>query len=259
MNRLHVSIVYNYLFKNLSNLCCSSLNHKNIIIHLNQINIKTNQKNSGLYSKSWYNCLEEKILFALFIIKQIQDDEIVCISDCDVYCFDPNHLFALTEQIYQNELDILGMTDLYDQYEKRNNSSERIKFNCGFFLARKTTRTLNFLKKILLYDFEKFKFGEQDIVNEILLKDKNLDLKYDILPPDEYLMGCYFNRLDKNKTKLIHTTCTHNLIEKQDQLNRAFDIFEINKPNWKDVPFKNQQTLFYTNGVLEDGSIHYHI
>ena len=264
MNNLHVSIIYNDLFKNLANLCCSSFNHQNVIVHFNNTKDINTNKNFGLFSDSWYACLEEKIIFANSVLKKIEENEILCISDCDVYCFDSNHFYSLINQIYHSNLDMLGMCNWYEQYYMRKGcnkdiNNERLMINCGFFLLRKNHKTTKFLDRVLLYNFKDFEFGEQDIINEVLLREKHLDLKYDILPPDEYFLGCYLKRINKSKIKLIHTTCTQNIHEKQNQLNETFDILNIKKPDWNHIPLQNKQTIFYTNGVLEDGSIHYHI
>lgn len=70
-------------------------------------------------------------------------------------------------------------------------------------------------------------------MNEIILK-QNHGLNYEILSPKEYVMGCHLDRaLDKEHTMtVLHTTCTHNLKEKQEQIDRVINYYNMEPIEW---------------------------
>lgn len=245
-SKLHISMITNELFVNLANVSCSSFNNSNIIVHLNKIDVKTNTHNNGLFSESWYECLEKKIIFADFLFKHMQYNDVLLVCDADVYCFNADNVFALKDYLHNQNLDMVGMADYFDQYYE-DNPTERLKINCGFFLIRKTKNSKDFFNKILLHNFTSFQFGEQDIVNEIILK-QNHGLNYRILCPTEYVMGCHLDRVISEANKnisILHTTCTHNLQEKQQQINKAIKHYGFSDIEWTNAQLTKKEVISY--------------
>lgn len=249
MNKLNVCVSYNDLFKDLAYISCSSYKNKNIVVHMNQTSIGIVSGNT-LGSTEWRDSLREKISFSNSIFTSMEYGEVICIADADVYCLNSDRVFELKKQIEDDDLDILGLTNWFEQYGD-DNHPERLMINCGFFLLRKTERSKGFLNNVLSYNFRDFTFGEQDIINEIILRGDH-GLKYKTVCPREFILGCYLDRvlsLGDVNISLIHTTCTENVRQKKAQLDNLMEKLGLEKINWNNPVNNKTEVIYYRNGM----------
>ena len=244
-SKLHVCMVYNDTFNSLAVASCNSYCHKNIIVHLKKLNIPENN-NDTLWSADWYDSLREKVSFSNDVFKRMAYGDVICVSDADVYCLNSDNVYNLRKELIDNDLDMISLSDHFKQYYAIQ-LTDRLKINCGFIVMRKTARSESFFDKILSYNFKDFGFAEQDIVNEVILRQDH-GLRYKTLSPTEYVLGCYLNRIlsiRELKVSLIHTTCTSNVRDKQNQIDKLLQACNIEPVDWLNSTIYNEQVLHY--------------
>lgn len=251
-SKLNVCIVYTNYFKQLAYAACSSYKNHNILVHFNKCNFDTHLINGNSFrTNAWYDSLNAKIAFSNSIFKKMDYDDVILVADADVLCLNSDRVFDLKDEI--KDLDMLSQTNHFEQYYE-DVLSDRLMVNCGFMAVRKTERSEDFFDKILQYDFSEFYFAEQDIVNEVILRGDH-GLKYKTISPTEYILGCYLDRIlsmGNLNVSLIHTTCTHNLKEKKDQIDRILKECKLQKINWNNLKITKKEVLYYTNGELSN-------
>lgn len=243
------AITYEKSFENLAHNCISSAQDKNIFIHLNLVDVTSKER--GLTTKSWYECLRKKIVFAKQIFNSMEDGNILCVSDCDIFYVNSNKIAEYIQKIFkENEIDILGMCEVFEYFFH----GTRKYINCGYFFIKKDPSTLNFFNSILEHDFHKFRLGEQEIINNIVIP--KLNIKTDLLSPLTYPMGCYVdraleyhkkNQLQQEKIVLMHTTCTDNKKEKIEQIDKLIDYYKMPKLNWENPELTKEEIVLYYN------------
>lgn len=246
------AITYEKSFENLTYNCVSSAKDKNIFVHLNLVDISSTQR--GFTTDSWYECLKKKMIFAKKIFDSISKDNILCVSDSDILYLDSERVVPHIKKIFkENKIDIVGMCDnFYDFFDQ---STKHKLLNCGYFFIQKNPNTLNFFDDLLEYDFRNFKFAEQQIINNIILVEQKNKIKYKLLSPFSYPMGCYINKIldhhEKNQSDenivLIHTTCTNNKKEKIEQIDKLIDHYKLPKLNWKNPELTKEEIVLYYN------------
>ena len=102
-NKLNLIITYNKQFRSLAYSCASSLENKDIFVHLNFIDIKVDAIDP-FRTKKWYECLEKKVIFINDQFDKLEENEILCISDADIYYFNPNKLIDINDSVTYNNL-----------------------------------------------------------------------------------------------------------------------------------------------------------
>lgn len=251
-SKLNVCIVYNNTFKGLASVACSSYKNDNILVHLNKINIP-DINGDTFFTKEWRDSLKQKIAFSNSIFHKMDYDDVLCVADADVYCLNSDRVYDLKKEIKDRDLDMLGQTNWFEQYYEEV-LTDRLMINCGFFVMRKTKRSHDFFDKVLEYDFSKFDFAEQDIINEVILRGDH-GLKYKTISPTEYILGCYLDRviaLGNLNVSLIHTTCTSNVDQKKQQIDRIVSESKSKKIDWNDTKIRKREVLYYTDGQLDN-------
>jgi hypothetical protein len=251
-SKLNVCIVYSNTFKELAGVTCSSYKNNNILVHLNKIKIPDIDGDT-FFTKEWRDSLKEKISFSNSIFHKMDYDDALCVADADVYCLNSDRIYDLRKEIKDRDLDMLGQTNWFEQYYEEV-LTDRLMINCGFFVLRKTKRSHDFLDKVLDYDFSKFDFAEQDIINEVILRSDH-GLKYKTISPTEYILGCYLDRviaLGDLNVSLIHTTCTSNVDQKKQQIDRIVSESKLKKVNWNNTKIHKREVLYYTDGQLDN-------
>jgi hypothetical protein len=162
----------------------------------------------------------------LFAYKNMQDlelGEILCVSDADIQFFKPENLFRLKNVMESSDIEYMGQRE-----------QDRDHFNGGFFLLKKSERTLVFLEKILNEDLTLYPHAEQDVINNLLPSSK---IKNRFLSRLQYLAGCMrYNEClcpkIKNAIVMHHATCAFNAEEKMEQMNFVRHKIGINQIDW---------------------------
>lgn len=223
MNKpLRVCITYDDNFEPMCAQLCSNLRIPGIQVRLN----KTESLDDiGFRSSTWYMNLYEKISFLYNCINQIGYGEVICVSDADIQFFKPEDLLRLKKIMESSDIEYMGQRE-----------QDRDHFNGGFFLLKKSERTLVFLEKILNEDLTLYPHAEQDVINNLLPSSK---IKSRFLSRLQYLAGCmryneYVCLCPKIKNAIVmhHATCAFDAEEKMEQMNFIRHKIGINQIDW---------------------------
>ena len=247
MSKLDVIITYNRLFRNMAYASCSTLKNENIFVHLNYVEIST-KNNSGFQSSSWYECLRKKICFAENMFRDFQENDVLCVADADIYYIQPDKIYDLKSYMQNSNIEFIGGTENLSDYPTKKNQG---KLNCGFFLIKKTNNTKSFFSDVLNYNFSDYDFGEQDIINNLVVKNK---INSEILSPIDFPMGCYIDwSTSQKKTPVyfMHSTCTANLKEKEKQIDDLINYYNLPKVKWFRTPLTKKEYALYIDGKLQ--------
>jgi len=241
---MNVCISYDDKFEVLANLACSELIKANNIVHMNKI-IREFPSQDGFGSKKWYECIRAKIEFAQKIFDTIDEDDCLCVSDSDIYYINSKSIFDLEQYLQNHFLDFV--------FPKENLKHDIDDINCGFFVIRKSETTRDFFDIILSNNLYNFKYADQDLINNYIKKN---NIRYELLDPQSYVMGCYMNSVPsivKEKLVLLHTTCATNFWEKIGQIVSFNHRFQLPLIKWIDSYDDSIYTKHYTNGAKIDG------
>jgi len=107
-------------------------------------------------------------------------------------------------------------------------------FNGGFFLIKKSLKTMNFLDEINSEDLTKYSHAEQDVINRLIPR---MDIRSRFLSRLKYLNGCM--RFDNyvcpkiaGKIVMHHATCAYNAQQKMEQMNFVREKIGLNRIEW---------------------------
>jgi hypothetical protein len=104
----------------------------------------------------------------------LPENEVFVFSDIDIVFYKP--IIPTILNLIENN-DVLFLREFYDGIFELQGGN----INFGFNIIRSNQKTLNFFQDVI---FEVCKSGtwEQKVINEFLYKNKNYNLKWDLLP-----------------------------------------------------------------------------
>lgn len=204
---LTICITYDDNFEPMCAQLCSNLRMPGLKVRLNKTE---SLDDKGFQSRNWYMNLSEKIVFLRKNMDDIDDGEVMCVSDADIQFFKPEKLLVLKSMMESSDIEYMGQRE-----------ADKDEFNGGFFLLKKNRKTLNFLDRINSEDLTRYHHAEQDLINKLIPEMK---IKSHFLSRTKYLNGCMrFNQyVCKNLSKTIvmhHAACAFNTEQKMDQIN----------------------------------------
>lgn len=242
---LHVCITYTEDFKHLSKYCCSTLNHKDIIIHLNKTTLNT--KYEGFRSVGWFECLKNKILFLNKILIDLPYNSIIASIDCDIHFLNLQKFINLKQVLYESDFECFGQAEDW---------INRTGLNGGFLIFKKTNLIMELIDNLIIQDYSTQFLGDQEFLNHFINK---LNIKYFLLDPKEYMHGGpIVNKTDgypdKNNIVMHHATWTSDpdtLKCKKEQINYVRNVCGFENINWNDInsiKMTNKNISYYFDG-----------
>jgi hypothetical protein len=171
---------------------------------------ETNETKFGFRTKSWYDAIEFKLTSALNILRLRPNDEIILVSDSDIYFIknDDTLITLATQTFIENEhLDLWIM--------KENN---RNGVNTGLFFIKNSELIRSFLTSAIENNPKHLPYADQSFFNE------NLNLLNFKFIPNKYVIWAT-NIFEKNSSIFHHAVCTSNVEEKLRQQNFIISQF----------------------------------
>lgn len=172
----------------------------------------------GFRTDSWY---EAAILKVSFILENLKERDKIIFSDCDIQYFNPFILNVLFQELETKDLEYYGT---------KEPGAERKIYNCGFYVIRKTEKTITLFKKTIeAINRKKFKFAEQDVINVLL---KNMKIKHAFIEEKYYCMGP--EEKINEFTAFHHAIVSQTSTEKINQFkDKYLDFFKITNKKLK--------------------------
>ena len=248
-NKLNLIITYNKQFRSLAYSCASSLENKDIFVHLNFIDIKVDAIDP-FRTKKWYECLEKKVIFINDQFDKLEENEILCISDADIYYFNPNKLIDI-----KNYMD--SKNDLMIMAGSENYPSNTGYANFGIALIKKHKSTKNLFKDMLTLNVnQSIKWDspqDEQIMFNRLIKERKIN--YELLTCEDFTMGCYVHAMVRenpnHRIAMLHATCCKNIQKKQEMIDEFLNIHGPKKITWFRTPLTKKEIALYIEGQLQ--------
>jgi hypothetical protein len=144
----------------------------------------------------------------------LPENEVFVFSDIDIVFYKP--IIPTILNLIENN-DVLFLREFYDGIFELQGGN----INFGFNIIRSNQKTLNFFQDVI---FEVCKSGtwEQKVINEFLYKNKNYNLKWDLLPATFLSTSVGFKHINKD-ILLYHANCaltTNSKFELMNQVNK---------------------------------------
>jgi hypothetical protein len=171
----------------------------------------TNETVFGFRTKSWYDAIEFKLISVLNTLNLKPDDEIILVSDSDIYFIkNDDTLITLAKQTFiKNEhLDLWIMQE--------NNTKNRV--NTGFYFIKNSASVRSFLESAIRSCQEYLPYADQSFFN------KNLNLLNIEFIPNKYVIWAT-NIFNKNYSIFHHAVYTGNVEQKLRQQNFIISQF----------------------------------
>lgn len=161
----------------------------------------------------WSKAVIEKVRYCLDILNKMKDNEIAFFTDVDI----------MPLNTYEFLIDFLKDNDIVFMTDKENNFFHKQQVNSGFYLVKKTKKSINLIKKWLDECEKEEKKGinvkNQPILNRILL---DFDIKYDVFPLN--IIAKYPNKIYKETIAYHAIYCKGNQ-EKINNMKLALDNY----------------------------------
>ena len=238
-----VSMSYNEPFEKIAYNFCNTIDHDELDIRINKLNIDCTQEQSYNHEECWLECISKKLKFSSMIFDEIQDNEILIQCDVDMMCINNPKFVDMIDDFKNCDLDLLGMCeDEFKIPEDKNN------VNGGFYLIKKNERTKNLFNTMFEYNFADYQFHDQDVLN-IILKSGNIN--YDVLETGEFTLGCFLhNHIENIKDICIfHATCIGGNLGKQEMIDNFVQLYGLEKIDWENLRLCVDVTK-YTDSIL---------
>jgi hypothetical protein len=235
---IHICISYSESFSELCNLCCSSMYHDKIILHVNKFS--ENIAYAGFKSEAWDRAVKDKIVFLQKIMSSLENNACIGLVDADTQTFNTNKIFGL-KQVFDDQnkgIEYIGM------YENIDEKSDIV--NTGFYLLKNNKINKEMINNVASANLKDYYYGDQDLINKII-KSKNI--KTLIMPSKEFTVAPHHGFVEKDRLVFHHATCTYNLQQKKEQLNKVRQEMGLLPHNWSKNVARHKHMIMYENGV----------
>lgn len=232
---IHLCISYSESFAELCSLCCSSIFHDKIIIHLNKFTEEV--KYDKFRDKAWYVGVSSKIRFLYKIMNSLPEGCSVGLCDADTQTFKPDKIYDLKKIIDENNLDYTGIHE--DPYERN-----RI-VNSGFFILKNNNCTNKMIYYVSSENLSNYFLGDQDMINNYLIHN---NIKYHLMPSSEFSVAPLPNLFNKNKIAFHHANATTNVEQKKEQINYVRSMVGVPPHKWTKEIIRHRNMIMYENG-----------
>lgn len=232
---IHLCISYSESFAELCSLCCSSIFHDKIIIHLNKFTEEI--KYDKFRDKAWYIGVSSKIRFLYKIMNSLPEGSSVGLCDADTQTFKPDKIYDLKKIIDETDSEYIGIHE--DPYERNK------IVNTGFFVLKNNQNTNKMINCVAHENLSNYYLGDQDMINNYLI-DNNI--KYNLMPSVEFSVAPAPKLFNKNRIAFHHANYTTNVEGKKEQINHVRRMADIPLHQWTKEIIRHRNMIMYENG-----------
>lgn len=236
---LNFVTLYNEEFSGMARNACRTISNEKIFVNA----IKLPLQAKGFRSKNWYYFTRKKIELLKKLLEIAPEGEIVGVFDCDIQFFDNNKLVNLWEDLKYKNFDYVGLTEgcpdkVFGDSLFYNREILCRETNTGFILLKNNSNSKNFLKHVLSKNFQQKSLSDQTAINESFYEFK---IKIALLNPSHFISGCCGMPI---QCVLHHANCTHNYVQKINQMNNFRKEIGIDATDWQDESFGSSTQIF---------------
>jgi hypothetical protein len=226
MKSLDVLVVTSSNYKELyEDFFLSSLNptFHGFQMHVGYIDL-TMFSDFGFQRPSWYKAITEKAKHIFTVMKRLPLDTYLVFSDADIQYFRPAEVCDLVQEARDNSLDYYGMRENWENL-----------FNTGFFIIKNKEATQTLWETIYkrLLSGETPDQGDQSILNELLIHNRNGKIRHAFIPNHMYVWGTIIHASAKMPI-FHHAVCCTTIEDKKKQMVQVRDLIcakFINQPS----------------------------
>jgi hypothetical protein len=211
---MKVVTTYNVNYEGLFEQFKNSMGSKNIEIFSKRLEGTVKAKRV-FGTEEWYSCLKGKVSFLLENMQKYPRTNI-CLSDVDIKCYNTKRLEQDFELFSSSRFDFRACLESLHKPIPRPGSKSKRKINTGFIFIKNNSKMKKFIEGWLKLNFKKYKFGDQDAFNLLLMRS---DLVRSYFNPNKYVLAHHKLPLTKG-TVIFHATSSYSLQEKIDKINR---------------------------------------
>lgn len=199
--KLYVCVTYTPEFRALLDHMCSTLDHPDIELHVNETTLSTRYQ--GFRSRGWFECLKNKLQFFYDFFSALPDGAIACSIDADIQFFKPHKLYELKSKLERTTIECYGQAEYQQRWIEKPNVGVA---NGGFFMLKKTPRVMDWLQSVLIQNFHRRFLGDQEYLNHFMRQKR---VQYCLLPPAEFIHGGPIKAGDKKYSDPLRLVMHH--------------------------------------------------
>lgn len=242
---LYVCVTYTPDFQPLMDNLCSTLEHPNIELHVNEVTLDTRYE--GFRSSGWFECLKRKMQFFYDFMVALPDGAVACSIDADIQFFQPARLVDLKNRLEADASACYGQAEYHTRWVDKRSTGVA---NGGFFMLKKTALVMDWLQSVLIQDYNRRFLGDQEYLNHFLRQKR---VPYYLLPPQEFIHGGPVSAgdtkfINRRKIAMHHATYTKSVAEKQEQMNKLRSLCGFSQIDWSALKNANQRVIRYVDG-----------